>query len=97
MWHGRPLWNQEREPQVENPRPRVSVAGRRVPLPRSRALRILCGALLIVFGMFGFLPVLGFWMVPVGLLFLSYDVPMARRLRRRVEVWWYRRRAKNRD
>ncbi len=77
-------------------RPYVSIAGRRVPMPRSRIARIASGVLLILLGLVGFLPVLGFWMVPVGLFILSYDVPAARRLRRRVEVWWARRREKGR-
>ncbi|WP_246727724.1 hypothetical protein [Chelativorans sp. Marseille-P2723] len=77
-------------------RPRVSIAGRRVPLPRSRTLRIASGLLLVLGGVLGFLPILGFWMVPLGLLFLSYDIPLVRRMRRRIEVWWYRRGADRR-
>jgi len=34
-------------------------------------LRWILGILLIVGGIFGFLPVLGFWMVPLGILFLA--------------------------
>jgi hypothetical protein len=30
----------------------------------------------------GFLPVLGFWMIPLGLLILSLDLPLVRRWRR---------------
>ena len=41
-------------------------------------------------GLLGFLPVLGLWMVPLGLLVLSYDVPGVRRWRRRFEVWFFR-------
>jgi hypothetical protein len=40
----------------------------------------------------GFLPILGFWMLPLGFLVLSHDLPFARRLRRRLAVWWHRRR-----
>jgi hypothetical protein len=36
----------------------------------------------VVFGFLGFLPVLGFWMVPVGLFILAIDFPPARRLAR---------------
>lgn len=75
-------------------RPHVSVAGRRMPIPRSRPARLVTGGLLVVLGVFGFLPVLGFWMVPVGLLILSYDLAAVRRLRRRLEVWWHRRKGK---
>jgi purine-cytosine permease-like protein len=61
-------------------------------MPRSRILRIAIGALLIVFGILGFLPVLGFWMVPLGLFVISHEFAMARRYRRRTVVWWERRR-----
>jgi hypothetical protein len=69
----------------------VRIGSYRLPLPRSRLLRISIGGVLIVFGVFGFLPVLGFWMVPVGLLILSVDVPRVRRWRRRFAVWYARR------
>ena len=61
-----------------------------VRLPRWA--RLVTGVLLILFGLLGFLPVLGFWMIPLGLIVLSVDVAPARRLRRRLEVWWERRR-----
>ena len=60
-----------------------------------RWARLIVGGLLIVGGILGFLPVLGFWMVPLGLVVLSVDVPFARRLRRRFEVWWERRRRRS--
>ncbi len=62
----------------------------RIPLPRRRAGRILVGILLVILGFFGFLPVLGFWMIPLGLGILSYDIPQIRRLRRRLSVWFHR-------
>ncbi len=78
---------------VENTGPGDSVrlGSYRLPLPRSRLLRIAIGGLLIFFGVFGFLPVLGFWMVPLGLLILSVDIPRVRRWRRRFAVWFARR------
>ncbi len=60
-------------------------------MPRSRFMRIVLGALLVVFGIFGFLPVLGFWMIPLGLLILSYELAIVRRWRRRAIVWWHGR------
>jgi hypothetical protein len=69
----------------------VKLGSYRVPLPRSRLLRIVIGVLFIIFGIFGFLPVLGFWMVPLGLLILSVDIPRVRRWRRRFAVWFSRR------
>jgi len=47
-------------------------------------VRSLVGLLLIVGGVLGFLPVLGFWMLPMGIAVLSIDVPP---LRRRLEAW----------
>jgi hypothetical protein len=72
--------------------PRIRVLGREVWMPQSRLLRIIVGVLLILLGMLGFLPVLGFWMIPLGLLVLSYDFASVRRARRRFEVWWASRR-----
>jgi hypothetical protein len=71
---------------------RISVFGRHFQMPRSRWRRITIGVGLIVFGIFGFLPVLGFWMIPLGLLVLSYEFHVARRLRRRFVIWRERRR-----
>ncbi|UWQ23691.1 hypothetical protein K3553_11955 [Leisingera aquaemixtae] len=49
-----------------------------------RGLRLVLGVLLILGGIFGFLPVLGFWMVPLGVLVAAMDIKLIRRwLRRR--------------
>jgi hypothetical protein len=69
----------------------VRLGGYRMPLPRSRLLRIAIGCALILLGVLGFLPILGFWMVPLGLLVLSIDIPRVRRWRRRFAVWFSRR------
>lgn len=47
-------------------------------------LRSVLGLVLIALGLVGFLPVLGFWMVPLGALFIALDVPP---WRKRVERW----------
>lgn len=47
--------------------------------PELRWLRLVAGVLLVLFGFLGFLPVLGFWMVPLGLLLLAQDVTFLRR------------------
>jgi hypothetical protein len=47
--------------------------------PALRIPRIIAGVLLVLFGLVGFLPVLGFWMVPLGLLLLAQDVTFLRR------------------
>ncbi|WP_237154641.1 PGPGW domain-containing protein [Oryzibacter oryziterrae] len=69
---------------------RVRILGRAIPLPASRLARTGLGVLFVLLGLFGFLPVLGFWMVPVGLAILSVDSHWARRLRRRLDVWFAR-------
>lgn len=70
----------------------VRLGRRRLPLPRSRPVRMGAGVALILGGVLGFLPILGFWMLPLGVIVLSVDSPVMRRLRRRVEVWWGRKR-----
>ena len=70
----------------------ICVFGREFKMPRSRGARIAIGVVLVVCGIFGFLPVLGFWMIPLGLLVLSYEFASVRRWRRRFVVWWQRRR-----
>lgn len=64
-----------------------------IAVPASRLTRIVLGILLCLGGFVGFLPILGFWMLPLGLIMLSIDLAPARRLRRRVEVWWGRRKS----
>lgn len=49
-------------------------------LPRSRIARMAVGSLLLVGGIFGILPILGFWMIPLGLAILAIDVPVIHRL-----------------
>jgi hypothetical protein len=49
-------------------------------------LRMGFGVLCVLAGFLGFLPILGFWMLPLGLLVLSIDIPIVRRFRRRAEV-----------
>ncbi|WP_313528269.1 hypothetical protein [Shinella sp.] len=78
-----------------DPRTKEIVVGSlRLKLPESRWLRTLIGVLLVFGGILGFLPVLGFWMVPLGLLVLSHDSHFVRRQRRRLAVWWATRKAR---
>lgn len=55
--------------------------------PSSRWVRIPSGALLVVGGVFSFLPVLGIWMLPLGLALLAEDVPPLRSSRSKVLDW----------
>jgi hypothetical protein len=43
--------------------------------PSSRLVRIPLAILLVVGGIFSFLPILGLWMLPLGLLLIAQDVP----------------------
>lgn len=76
--------------EIQKPRT-INLFGREIELPRSRIVRIGIGVLLIFFGILGFLPILGFWMIPLGLLVLSYEFAMIRRLRRKAVVQFSRR------
>ena len=69
-------------------------AGFKVRLPRSRWLRIGLGIALILGGILGFLPILGFWMLPLGVIVLAADIPLARRLIHWVEHKYQTWRAK---
>jgi hypothetical protein len=74
---------------------KITFAGRTINLPQNKALRIGLGvALVLAGGLGGWLPILGFWMLPLGLVILSVDIPWVRRRRRRFYVWivnWWRR------
>ena len=59
--------------------------------PSSRWVRIPSGALLVVGGVLSFLPVLGVWMLPLGLALLAEDVPALRASRSKVFDWIERR------
>ncbi len=50
-------------------------------------IRGLLGIILMLAGLVGFLPFLGFWMVPVGIVLLATDVPP---LRRRLMRWLHK-------
>lgn len=49
--------------------------------------RTLIGVALLIGGLFWFLPVLGLWMIPLGLLVLSTNFSWARRGYLNVVVW----------
>jgi hypothetical protein len=55
--------------------------------PRARWLRIPAGLLLIVGGFLSILPVLGLWMLPLGLVLLAEDLPPVRRGTDSVLAW----------
>ena len=58
-------------------------------------VRVPLGVVLVIGGMLFFLPFLGLWMIPLGLMVLAVDLPLLRpavsagiiRLRRRWSLW----------
>lgn len=65
-------------------------AHRRVPT----GIRTVIGIMLIVGGALGFLPVLGFWMVPLGMAVIAIDFKVLRKQFRRS---WRKRHTSERD
>ncbi|MCI2398156.1 hypothetical protein [Aliiroseovarius subalbicans] len=37
-------------------------------------LRLVLGLIVMVLGFFGFLPVIGFWMIPLGIAIMALDI-----------------------
>ena len=81
------------------------VPGFQRPLRTIRArgwwiIRLPLAFVFVLGGLLSFLPVLGLWMLPFGLLLLAVDLPLLRgpvsvfliRARRRINVWvrWFR-------
>jgi hypothetical protein len=68
-------------------------------------LRLPLSVIFIFGGLLWFLPVFGFWMLPVGLLLLAVDLPILRgpisalviRARRRITQWLIRWRKRKRS
>jgi fatty acid desaturase len=55
--------------------------------PSSRWVRIPLAILLVAGGFVGFLPILGFWMVPLGLILIAQDIPFLRKPVARLIAW----------
>ena len=72
---------------AEPTRHRIGLGGRHIRLPRSRALRIGIGVGLLMMGTLGFLPILGFWMIPLGLVLAAQDVPFLQPPMARLLAW----------
>ncbi len=56
-------------------------------MPQRFWVRIPFAIFFILFGLVGFLPLVGFWMVPVGLFLLAEDVPALARPVARLLAW----------
>ena len=59
--------------------------------PKAGWVRIPVGVLLVLGGIFGILPLLGAWMLPLGLILLAQDIPFLRRPLRRALIWTEKR------
>ena len=81
------------EPSRQPPPRKIHLFGVAISICRARAAADRHRLGLVVLGILGFLPILGFWMIPLGLLVLSYEFASVRRRRRRLVVWWERRKA----
>jgi len=80
--------------------PRPAAFVRWLRKPSSRLVRIPLALLLVVGGVFSFLPILGLWMLPLGLLLIAQDVPflqkpLAAMLGWIERKWMERRRARD--
>jgi len=64
--------------------------------PKNAFVRIPVALLLILGGIFSFLPILGLWMLPLGLILLSIDIiflqePVTKGIviaKRKIPQWW---------
>ncbi|MDQ4061917.1 MAG: hypothetical protein M3145_12585 [Pseudomonadota bacterium] len=70
---------------------RVARVLRSLRHPDARWIRIPVGTLLVLGGVFSILPFLGIWMLPLGLLFIAYDVPVLRKPIGRFTIWGVRK------
>jgi hypothetical protein len=68
----------------------IRVAGfiRWLRKPSSFWIRLLAAILLILGGVFSFLPILGLWMLPLGLLLIAQDVPILQRPLANILKWF---------
>ena len=60
---------------------------RKLQSPNARFVRVPIAILLVIGGVFSFLPVLGIWMLPLGLMVLALDIPILQRPVGRIMVW----------
>jgi len=65
----------------------LKIGKRVIRLPASRLLRTVLGVALVIGGLLWFLPVVGLWMLPLGLAVLAVDIPALRPLSRRINAW----------
>lgn len=54
-------------------------------------IRVALGLVLIAGGILGFLPILGFWMIPLGIAVVLADVRAVQRASSQLRLWWRRK------
>lgn len=74
----------------EAPPAYLRIGKRRFRIPKRRGVRIALGIALVIRGV---LPPAGYILLPAAITLLSIDIPRVRRWRRRMTVWFGRRRA----
>lgn len=92
-WHRlrRPNWNRIRRLLVVIAYRGLRRGKRRIP----PGLRLFVGLLLVLGGLVGFLPILGFWMIPLGVAVASLDIPpLYRILNTKLRQLRYRRKVR---
>ena len=81
--------------------PQLARAFARLRSRRATLIRVPLAILLVIGGIFSILPVLGLWMLPLGLLLLAIDLPALRgpmaALIVRFRRWWANRRKRRRQ
>jgi hypothetical protein len=55
--------------------------------PEAKWIRLPVGVLFVFGGIFSILPVLGLWMLPLGLLLMAYDIPFLRKPVGHFTIW----------
>jgi hypothetical protein len=88
-------WFQQRLP------PRAAAFVSWLRQPSSVLVRVPLALLLVIGGIFSFLPVLGIWMLPLGLVLIAQDVPPLQKPLAQMLGWierkWLEHKARKRD
>lgn len=79
------------------PKTEITIGRWSIPIPGTPFARRLLGIALLIGGVLGFLPVVGFWMIPLGLFVLSIDSALLRKYRRQWEVDRERKKREKQD
>src|SRR4051812_44278916 len=73
--------------RLQNRLPQFAARALRYLTESSPWVRVPPALAFILGGLLGFLPILGFWMIPLGLILLAQDVPPLRRPIARMLNW----------